>query len=86
MFPLTIIRESSQSVSSMKYAIEVKFATISSEKISSIKVTLQNKILISTCIFFHFQPEFYQVCHTKKQYDEYGPSIARHNPVFGTMS
>jgi len=31
-------------------------------------------------------PEFYQVCHTKQQYDEYGPSIARHNPVFGTMS
>uniref|UniRef100_A0A7M5XJM7 Actin-related protein 3 n=1 Tax=Clytia hemisphaerica TaxID=252671 RepID=A0A7M5XJM7_9CNID len=31
-------------------------------------------------------PEFYQVCHTKAQYDEYGPSIARHNPVFGTMS
>ena len=31
-------------------------------------------------------PEFYQVCHTKAAYDEHGPSIARHNPVFGTMS
>lgn len=31
-------------------------------------------------------PEFYQVCHTKAQYDEYGPSICRHNPVFGTMT
>ncbi|XP_065889081.1 actin-related protein 3-A [Dysidea avara] len=31
-------------------------------------------------------PEFYQVCHTKKDYDEYGPSICRHNPVFGAMS
>lgn len=31
-------------------------------------------------------PEFYQVCHTKHDYDEYGPSICRHNPVFGTMS
>lgn len=31
-------------------------------------------------------PEFYTVCHTKEQYDECGPSIARHNPVFGTMS
>jgi len=31
-------------------------------------------------------PEFYQVCHTKAQYEEHGPSIARHNPVFGTMS
>jgi actin-related protein 3 len=31
-------------------------------------------------------PEFYSVCHTKADYDEYGPSICRHNPVFGTMS
>lgn len=31
-------------------------------------------------------PEFYQTCHTKAQYDEYGPSICRHNPVFSTMS
>jgi actin-related protein 3 len=31
-------------------------------------------------------PEFYQVSHTKAQYDEYGPSICRHNPVFGAMS
>lgn len=31
-------------------------------------------------------PEFYQVCHTKADYDEYGPSICRYNPVFGAMS
>eukprot|EP01113_Clastostelium_recurvatum_P042542 TRINITY_DN68_c0_g2_i2.p1 TRINITY_DN68_c0_g2~~TRINITY_DN68_c0_g2_i2.p1 ORF type:complete len:436 (-),score=164.91 TRINITY_DN68_c0_g2_i2:148-1404(-) len=31
-------------------------------------------------------PEFYNVCHTKAAYDEYGPSICRHNPVFGAMS
>lgn len=31
-------------------------------------------------------PEFYQVCHTKQDYEEYGPSICRHNPVFGTMT
>jgi len=30
-------------------------------------------------------PEFYNVCHTKQQYDEIGPSICRHNPVFGEM-
>jgi len=30
-------------------------------------------------------PEFYNVCHTKAQYDEIGPSICRHNPVFGAM-
>jgi actin-related protein 3 len=27
-------------------------------------------------------PEFHRVCHTKAQYDEEGPRIARHNPVF----
>jgi len=27
-------------------------------------------------------PEFYRVCHTKAQYAEEGPRIARHNPVF----
>jgi actin-related protein 3 len=30
--------------------------------------------------------DFYRVSHTKKQYDEYGPSICRHNPVFGQMT
>eukprot|EP00299_Pterocystis_sp_00344_P007464 c2432_g1_i1.p1 GENE.c2432_g1_i1~~c2432_g1_i1.p1 ORF type:complete len:412 (+),score=79.62 c2432_g1_i1:49-1284(+) len=28
-------------------------------------------------------PDFYRQCHTKAQYDEIGPSICRHNPVFG---
>jgi len=31
-------------------------------------------------------PEFYQVCHTKADYDEHGPAICRHNPVFGTIA
>ncbi|XP_066092837.1 actin-related protein 3B isoform X3 [Saccopteryx bilineata] len=30
-------------------------------------------------------PEFFQVCHSKKDYEECGPSICRHNPVFGVM-
>jgi actin-related protein 3 len=30
--------------------------------------------------------EFYSVCHTKKDYDEIGPSIARHNAVFGSVA
>jgi actin-related protein 3 len=30
-------------------------------------------------------PEFYDVCHTKKKYDEVGPSICRYNPVFGAI-
>jgi len=30
--------------------------------------------------------EFYSTyCHTKAQYDEWGPSICRHNPVFATI-
>ncbi|KAJ1347351.1 putative metalloprotease arx1 [Parelaphostrongylus tenuis] len=31
-------------------------------------------------------PEFYTVSHTKEEYMEKGPSICRHNPVFGTMT
>lgn len=31
-------------------------------------------------------PEFYNVCHTKAQYDENGAGICRHNPVFGAIS
>ncbi|XP_043286252.1 actin-related protein 3 [Venturia canescens] len=30
-------------------------------------------------------PEFYDVCHTKKDYQEYGPSICRYNPVFRSL-
>jgi actin-related protein 3 len=30
--------------------------------------------------------EFYQVCHTKAKYNEEGPSICRHSPVFGAMT
>lgn len=32
------------------------------------------------------QPEFYQVCHTKAAYEEYGPGICRYNAVFGAMT
>ena len=31
-------------------------------------------------------PEFFSVCHTKKDYDEIGPSIPRHNAVFGSVA
>lgn len=36
-------------------------------------------------LFFSFsfaQPQFSQMCHTKAQYDEEGPRIVRHSPVF----
>jgi actin-related protein 3 len=31
-------------------------------------------------------PEFFKVCHTKAAYQEIGPSIARHNAVFGAAT
>jgi len=30
-------------------------------------------------------PDFNSHCHTKAEYEERGPSIARHNRVFGTV-
>ena len=30
-------------------------------------------------------PEFLQYCHSKKDYEEYGPGIVRHSRVFGQM-
>lgn len=30
--------------------------------------------------------EFYKVCHTRAQYEEYGPSICRHNAVFDAIT
>ena len=31
-------------------------------------------------------PEFHNVVHTRQQYEEIGPSICRHNPVFSTIT
>jgi len=31
-------------------------------------------------------PEFGNVVHTRQQYEEYGPSVCRHNPVFSTIT
>ena len=31
-------------------------------------------------------PQFYSYCHTKADYEEHGPSICRHNRVFGSMN
>jgi len=62
------------------YSLSIKRGDI------TILVSLKERIKKKNCIFLFFQPEFYQVCHTKADYDEHGPSICRHNPVFGTMS
>lgn len=57
---------------------------------SMLASTVSNAILLTKLIsnntFSFFQPEFYQVCHTKAEYEEYGPSICRYNAVFGTMT
>lgn len=37
-------------------------------------------------LLFFFQSEFYQVAHTKAEYMEKGPSICRHNAVFGALT
>lgn len=42
---------------------------------------LTNSLQIDLTLL-HLQPEFYRVCHTKAQYEEEGPRIARHSPVF----
>ena len=31
-------------------------------------------------------PEFNNVCHTRAAYEEHGPSICRHNPVFSAIT
>ena len=54
--------------------------------IQEVDLVVKRELLKMYDMFIIFQPEFYQVCHTKAQYEEHGPSIARHNPVFGTMS
>jgi len=55
--------------------IEVKVISHSMQRYA---VWFGGSVLAST-------PEFYNVCHTKDQYDEYGPSICRYNAVFGAM-
>lgn len=37
-------------------------------------------------ITFIFQPEFYQVCHTKAEYEEYGPQICRFANIVNEIS
>lgn len=32
------------------------------------------------------KPGFLQACHTERDYEERGPSICRHSPVFGVLS
>lgn len=55
---------------------------------STVPLTLIRAVLasFSSYVVDVVQPEFYKVCHTKQQYDEVGPSICRHNPVFGAMT
>ncbi|KAL5969268.1 Actin-related protein 3B [Taenia solium] len=50
-----------------------------SHKMQRYAVWLGGSILAST-------PEFYTACHTREQYNEYGPSICRHNPMFASLT
>lgn len=52
--------------------LKVKVVTHAKQRIA---VWLGGSMLAAT-------PEFYRVCHSKKDYDEQGPRIARHNAVF----
>ena len=65
------------------YVVWVKF---SSDKPLTVKASLMYSTSFSSPCHCLSQPEFFSVCHTKKDYDEHGPSICRHNPVFGAMS
>lgn len=52
-------------------------------RLSSVwNLLLLTSYLFPLFLFCSSQPEFYRVCHTKAQYDEEGPRIARHSPVF----
>lgn len=50
--------------------------------VSDTRILIRQEIIADNI----FQPEFYEVCHTKAAYEEYGPGICRYNPVFGTMT
>ena len=67
----------------LHYVVWVKF---SSDKPLTVKASLMYSTSFSSPCHCLSQPEFFSVCHTKKDYDEHGPSICRHNPVFGAMS
>lgn len=50
-----------------------------SHRMQRYAVWLGGSILAST-------PEFYTACHTRAQYEEYGPAICRHNPMFASLT
>ena len=52
--------------------IEVK---VSQNMVQSFAVWFGGSVLGS-------QPHFQKVCHSRKDYEERGPSICRHNPLF----
>jgi actin-related protein 3 len=57
----------------MQNEVEVKVISHNTQRFA---VWFGGSMLAST-------PEFYKSCHTKQQYDEFGASICRFNPVFG---
>jgi len=73
---LKFVKKKSEQLMGIKsQPIEVK---VISHTMQRYAVWFGGSVLAST-------PEFYNVCHTKDQYDEFGASICRYNPVFGAM-
>eukprot|EP01129_Flabellula_baltica_P014682 TRINITY_DN70_c0_g1_i2.p1 TRINITY_DN70_c0_g1~~TRINITY_DN70_c0_g1_i2.p1 ORF type:complete len:418 (+),score=120.46 TRINITY_DN70_c0_g1_i2:17-1270(+) len=71
-------QEQSERLFGGKYAARPVEVKVISHSMQRFAVWFGGSILASTA-------EFYSVCHTKEQYDEYGPSICRYNPVFGAV-
>lgn len=68
--------------SGAKHGVETEVQAVDvnvvSHPIQRFAVWFGGSVLAST-------PDFYTACHTKAEYDEYGPSICRTNPVFKGM-
>ncbi|KAJ3195031.1 Actin- protein 3 [Irineochytrium annulatum] len=81
---------SSRLVSSASAAVQTLNASESSVRGKEIEVSVLQHRRQRYAVWFGGSllgemPEFYNYCHTKAQYEEFGPSIARYNKVFGSV-
>lgn len=58
--------------------------------LSSFVVTCRDSIMfvlltVLVCSMLGSSAEFFQVARSKADYEEYGPSICRHSPIFGAI-
>mmetsp|Transcript_1804 Transcript_1804/g.2459 ORF Transcript_1804/g.2459 Transcript_1804/m.2459 type:complete len:418 (-) Transcript_1804:208-1461(-) len=71
----------------MKESVDIASSTVADVKSTAVDVNVISHPMQRYAVWcggsmLGVSQEFYRVCHTKKQYDEEGPRIARHNPVF----